>query len=406
MQRRKENIKLFLIKKPFFFLYIFLKYPNRVNHLTTMAPFNMLSTGYCLQIFLFIEERCIMRFSKILICLIVSLLSCASTALADANEVTIDPNSPVVTVNGVDITHGQLNSIMKPQLDRMSQQVPPQWLEQAKQQLRQQVLEQSIVEKLLDEKIKEANIVVTIQDVNDQLQTIASQQNPPMSVEQFKQLLVAYGQSFEEVKEKIKKGLGYQKVFEAIWEGKIDVTEENAKKYYNEHLSEFQNELQVKASHILIMPDTSDPEVPQELAKTKAKEEAGKILQQVKQDSDFAELAKTHSGCSSAPAGGDLGYFGKGRMVQPFEKAAFALKVGQVSDVVETNFGYHIIKVTDRKEPSTTTFEQAKDSIIQTLTTTKQDELVQKYITDLKAKANIVYHTDQVPTPQKVENPG
>ncbi|MHC4186748.1 MAG: peptidylprolyl isomerase [Planctomycetota bacterium] len=346
-----------------------------------------------------------MKFSKILICLIVSLLSCTSAALADANEVTIDPNSPVVTVNSIDITEGQLQSIMKPQLERMSQQVPPQWLEQAKQQLRQQVIEQTIVEKLLDEKLKEAKIVITAQDVNDQLQTIASQQNPPMSAEQFKQLLLAYGQSFEEVREKIKKGLGYQKVIETAWEGKIDFTEENAKKYYNENLSEFQNELQVKASHILIKPDTSDPEVPNELAKTKAKEKAEQLLSQVKQGADFAELAKTNSSCTSAPGGGDLGYFGKGRMVQPFEKAAFTLKTGQYSDVVETNFGYHIILVTDRKEPSTTTFEQAKDSIIQKLTTAKQDELAQKYIADLKAKANIIYHTNQAPTPPQIQTP-
>jgi len=270
-------------------------------------------------------------------------------------------------------------------------------LEQAKQQLRQQTLEQSIVEKLLDEKIKEQKISVTDQDVNDQLEIIASQQNPPVSVEQFKQLLEVYGQSFDEVKDKMKKGLAYQKIFEKTWEGKVDVSEEDVKKYYNEHLGEFQNELQVKASHILIMPDTSDSEVPQELAKTKAREKAEQLLVQVKQGADFAELAKAHSGCSSAPGGGDLKYFGKGRMVQPFEKAAFALKVGQHSEVVETNFGYHIIMVTDRKEPSTTTFEQAHDIIIQKLTVAKQDELAQKYITELKANANIVYHTAQLP---------
>jgi peptidyl-prolyl cis-trans isomerase C len=353
--------------------------------------------------YVFRKERFIMSFSKICICLIVSLLASLSTAQDDSNVVAVNPDSPVVTVNGIDITEGQLQAIMRPQLERMSQQVPPQWLEQAKNQLRQQVLEQSVVEKLLDEKIKETKIVVTDQDVNDQLKTIASQQNPPMTVEQFKQLLETYGQSFDEVTERIKTGLGYQKVFEATWEGKINVTEDDAKKYYNENTAEFQNELQVKASHILIMPDTSDPEVPQELAKTKAKEKAEQLLVQVKQGADFAELAKAHSGCSSAPGGGDLGYFGKGRMVQPFEKAAFALKVGQNSDVVETNFGYHIIMVTDRKEPSTTTFEEAKDSIIQKLTAAKQDELTQKYVTELKAEANIVYHTAQAPVPQQAE---
>jgi peptidyl-prolyl cis-trans isomerase C len=343
-----------------------------------------------------------MRLLKIIfVVLILFAAVSVYAAMADANEVVIDPNNPVVTVNGVNITEGRIQSIMKPQLEQMSKQVPPQWLEQSKKQLRQQVIEQNVVETLLDEKVKESQVTVSPQDVNDQLQTLASQQN--MSMEQFKDFLASYSQNVDEIKERIKKGLEYKQVFEKTWEGKIEFTEEDAKKYYNENLNEFQNQLQVKASHILIKPDTSDPEVPQELAKTKAKEKAENLLQQVKQGADFAEVAKANSSCPSAAQGGDLGYFGKGMMVQPFEQAAFALQVGQLSDTVETNFGYHIIKVTDRKEPSMTTYEQAKDSIIQKLTTAKQDELAQKYIAELKADANIVYHTVQAPVPQQTE---
>jgi parvulin-like peptidyl-prolyl isomerase len=86
-------------------------------------------------------------------------------------------------------------------------------------------------------------------------------------------------------------------------------------------------------------------------------------------------------------------------MVPPFDKAAFELEVGKVSDIVETRFGYHIIKVTDHKDPSTASFEQAKNSLIRQLTQKKQSEFANKYIESLKAAADIVYPPGKEPTP-------
>jgi len=86
-------------------------------------------------------------------------------------------------------------------------------------------------------------------------------------------------------------------------------------------------------------------------------------------------------------------------MAAPFEKAAFELEVGKVSDIVETQFGYHIIKVTGHKDAGTTSFEQAGDNIIKQLTQNKQKELANKYIDSLKAAANIVYPPGKEPTP-------
>ena len=126
------------------------------------------------------------------------------------------------------------------------------------------------------------------------------------------------------------------------------------------------------------------------------------MLEQIKAGADFAELAKANSDGPSAPQGGELGLKPRGSWVKPFEDAAFALEVGQVSDVVQTRFGYHIIKVTDHQDPNTISFEEAKDDVIEWLTRNKQNSLTKKYIESLKATADIVYPPGKEPKAEPV----
>ncbi len=303
-------------------------------------------------------------------------------------ETVADPNKigVAVTINGVDITESDVEALIKPQLEKMAAQLPLSVVEQYKKQLRQQALESMIVEQLLDEKVKVEKIVVTEEEIIDHIKAMASQQK--LSMEDFKALIEAYGQSFDEIKQRIQRGLGYQKLMEAQFAGKINVTEDDARKYYSENKSEFE---QVRASHILIQPDTADPNTDPNETKAKARAKTQELLKQIKGGADFAELAKANSSCSSAARGGDLNFFRRGQMVPAFEKVAFKLKVGQASDIVETRFGYHIIKVTERKDAGVTQFKQNKDDIIKMLTQKKQAELAMQYIESLKAKANIVY---------------
>jgi peptidyl-prolyl cis-trans isomerase C len=325
---------------------------------------------------------------------------------ADSSALQRLPSDGVaVTVNGVDIKESQIETQLKPQLQKMAAQLPPTFIEQYKKQLRQQILEGMIVEQLLDGKVKENNIIVTEEEAVGHLEKAAAQQN--LSLSDIKEMMEARGQSFDEAKQRIKKGMAYQKFMEAQWTGKINVTEDDAKKYYSENKTKFETPEQVRASHILIKPNTnqatavstltSDPNADPNQAKAKAKAKAEDLLKQIKGGADFAELAKTNSDCPSAKQGGDLDFFGRGQMVPAFERAAFALKPGQVSDVVETQFGYHIIKLTDHKDANTIPFEQAKDDIVKLLTQTKQAEFAEEYVKSLEADANIVYPPGKEP---------
>lgn len=334
-------------------------------------------------------------------CFVILLAACSLAEVSGPNTVSTEPNKSAetavdnlaVTVNGVDINESQIEAQLKPMLEKIGTQLPSAFVEQYKKQLRQRVLDKIIIEQLLDEKVKAAKIVVTDEEIIEQIKKMTSQQQPPLSMEDFKALIEASGQSFDDVKLRIQKGLAYQKLMEAQWAGKINIKEEDAKKYYSENKSKFETPEQVRASHILIKPDTTDPNQ----AKATARAKAESLLKQIKGGADFAELARANSDCPSSKQGGDLNFFGRGQMVPAFEKAAFALKPGQVSDVVETQFGYHIIKATDHKDASATPFEQAKDDILKLLTQTKQAEFAEEYIKSLKADANIVYPPGKEP---------
>jgi peptidyl-prolyl cis-trans isomerase C len=152
-------------------------------------------------------------------------------------------------------------------------------------------------------------------------------------------------------------------------EDKTQLSEEDLKDFYDKHPDEFNQGLQVKAKHILV--DTE--------------EEAKEIQEKLQKGGDFAELAKAHSkDKGSAVNGGDLGFFTKGRMVPEFEHVAFNLKPGELSDPVKTQFGYHLIQVTEKKEGTQRAFEEVKASIERRLKMEKQRETFDTYIEKLK----------------------
>lgn len=168
---------------------------------------------------------------------------------------------------------------------------------------------------------------------------------------------------------------------------KISIPEDELKSYYDKHKEEFKTPEMVKARHILVKvnPSASAEE------KKKAKEKAEDILKKIKGGQDFAKLASEFSDDpGSKMNGGDLGFFAKGRMIKPFEDAAFSLKPGEVSGVVETQFGFHIIKVEERKDAGVEGFDTAKEKIRQKLLQdrikTKVTEFIDSAMKDAKAE--------------------
>lgn len=161
-------------------------------------------------------------------------------------------------------------------------------------------------------------------------------------------------------------------------EQEAQVSDADLKKYYDENKDKFKTGEQVRASHILV----------------KTEKEAQDILAQLKNGAKFEDLAKKYSTDATSAKGGDLGWFSKGAMVPEFDKVVFGMKEGQVSGIVKTQFGYHIIKVTGIRPAGIRSFDEVKEQIKSTLLPSKQQEIFQKMKEDLKKNAKVSIKED------------
>lgn len=173
--------------------------------------------------------------------------------------------------------------------------------------------------------------------------------------------------------EDLKKRLIVEAYLKKKVESDTTVSDEELKKFYEQNKDKFKADAQIRASHILVSTE----------------QEAKDLLSKLKAGGNFEELAKGHSKDSSAAKGGDIGWFGKGAMVPPFEKALMALKEGQLSDVVRTDYGYHIIKLTGKRPAGLRPFDEVKEQIKGALMPAKQQELFLKIKEELKKSAKI-----------------
>jgi peptidyl-prolyl cis-trans isomerase C len=237
---------------------------------------------------------------------------------------------------------------------------------------------------LLEQATEKAKIAVTDEELAERVDQV---KGGFASEEAFTDQLTASGLTQAGFMQEVELAIKIEKLLEDQASSLEKTAEQEAHDFYDKNIERFKQAEQVKASHILIPLEEADTE------ETKAgkKQKLEGILDQVRGGADFAALAQEHSSCPSKTRGGDLGFFPRGQMVGEFEEVAFTLEVGQVSDVVETQFGYHIIKVTEKKAASTVPFDESKADITAFLDNQKQQQAVASYIDSLRSIAKIQY---------------
>jgi peptidyl-prolyl cis-trans isomerase C len=282
----------------------------------------------------------------------------------------------VARVNGTLIDSRELRRAKKVML--RGQTIPPDQNAAADKQ----AVEQLISAELL----YQAAAKVEIKDLDKQIDAKLAQGKERFKDEQdFKNAIKELEMDEKELREYTRRDLLITQYVESVFVAKTVVTDAEIRSFYDKNPDKFTREESVKASHILIGVDSAASADD----KKKAREKADKLKKELAGGADFATLAKGNSTCPSSQQGGDLGSFGKGQMVPAFEKAAFALKPGEVSDVVETQFGYHIIKLTEKAAAATTDFKDVKVKIGEYLKGVKVNEAIQKYLEETKKTAKI-----------------
>ncbi|MCK4259362.1 MAG: peptidylprolyl isomerase [Halanaerobiales bacterium] len=240
--------------------------------------------------------------------------------------------------------------------------------------LKRQTLEQMVWNIILEKVTYELGLEIAEEEILEQLEEIKA--NYP-DEDTFQQVLEEVNYTVEELRYDIILNLTYEKLSFRLAEDE-GVSEEEMRESYEKDREFFTEPEQFRTSHILV--DTEE----------KAKE----MLAKINNGEDFAQLAKDNSTCPSAENGGDLGFFDLGSVVAEFGQATVALEIGQISDLVQSQFGWHIIKLEDKKEAVVHPYEEVKDMIYDALFAKKKDNIATSYLDTKRSEADIEYFDD------------
>ena len=349
-----------------------------------------------------------MRGKKILATLAISAVLFAGCGLKSGET--------IITVNDKKITQGQFDKMFDEQagngmLAALGIDIKSDTNNFLYLLVKDRVINELIVKTLLDEEIEKRGITVTNKEVDQAIKEIVDKLG---SKEQLNTLLKQNGMTNAQFKRDLKEEVKMKKLAKEL--GTYNVSDAEAKKFYNDNIKKFKHPEKVRASHILISvspaeieevvkSDAKNKNLDEAALKAKVEEEikaksaeaetkANKLLAEAKKDmTQFAKLAKDNSDdTTSAVKGGDLGFFAAKEMVPEFSKAAFSMKPNTISDKpVKTQYGYHIIMVTDRAAAGQDSFDKVKNNIKGYLENQKQIEAIDKLTESLKKNAKIVY---------------
>lgn len=308
-------------------------------------------------------------------------LAQATPPAADAPAKPVPAQLPevVARVNGQPISGGDLQQAVGELEARAGQSVPAE----QRDRIVRGVLDQLISYRLLAQESAARKVAVPDADVDARIAQIRSQ-FPSEQV--FTQTLAQRQLTLESLRADVREGMQIDKMIDAEVGPRTAVSAEQVNDFYTKNPSEFQQAEQVHASHILIrVPENADA-----AAKEQARARASDVLKAVKAGQDFGALAKEHSqDPGSGPKGGDLGFFERGQMVGPFEQAAFSLALGQSSELVETQFGFHIIKVLEKQTARTIPLEEVRGKVEEFLLGQNRERETQVLIDALKARGKV-----------------
>ncbi len=311
--------------------------------------------------------------------LFIMALGFANPACASENK----DSSTIVEVNGKKLTETDLNSQLDKVLTSTKGQFPPDQIETVKEEIKKNIIENFIQRTILEDEIQKSKITADKTEVDNELDEIKKSLPAGMTLEF---ALQQTGRSMDEMTDDIAFMVKVNKLLDLKMKDTPEPTAAEIEEFYNENKDQFIQEETVSARHILIKVEEDDDKKTKDEKFAKAKSVREKLIN----GEDFEKLALDSSDCPSKENGGSLGDFTRGRMVKPFEEAAFSQEINEIGPVVETKFGYHIIQVLDREEEKSQTLAEATPEIKKILRNQQKEKFAQSYIQDLRSKAKII----------------
>jgi peptidyl-prolyl cis-trans isomerase C len=297
-----------------------------------------------------------------------------------------DGGATVVEVDGMKLTKAEVNAQVEKKIAQFAAQIPPERLEEAKADVRKGVIDAFVNLTLLKKEISAKKIEANEKEISDFLDQMKANMPPGQTIEEF---MKRNNMDLAKLREEVGNNIRINKLITKEAGGSLKPADKEITDFYAKNQQMFQKPESVHARHILVVSDKKDDE------KTKAEKlaKAEAIRKRLTAGEDFAQIAAKDSDCPSKDKGGDLGTFGRGQMVKPFEDAAFAQAPKAIGPVVTTDFGFHIIQVLEHNASQTVKLDDPlKKKITGFLERQKQEEVFGKIIKRLKAAANIVIH--------------
>lgn len=289
----------------------------------------------------------------------------------------------IAVVNGKPVTLSEFNEREAPLSRQISESYSGADREKRLSDLKKKVMDSLIEDLLLEQEAERSGMKVSDRDIDDAIDDVKKQNN--LNDETLRAALKREGLTYEAYRVQVKKQIEKSRVIGQQVRSKVNVTEKDLVDYYERNQKLFMKDQEVKVSHILFL-------VPEKASNSEIeniRKQASDVLEMARKGRDFSELARKYSQDASGKEGGSLGFFKRGQILPALEQAAFSLKKGEISDLVRTTYGFHIIRVDDAKEATPEPFDSVKEKIRSTVTSEMMEQRYREWMEELKKTAII-----------------
>jgi len=308
--------------------------------------------------------------------LIVSILMTVAAYATIVDRIVAIVNHDVITLSELD---KNVNSYMK----RIEKTVPEDQLDAIEKHVRQMVLNELIDQRLITQEAKKRGLMATDRDVNDAITNIITQRK--ITHEKLQYEIEQLGITFDEYREEVRAQLTKRNFLAGEIKSKITISKEEIGAYYREHRKDYEGKEAARIRQILILLPRDAADQTREKLRMRAED----ILQRLRQGDSFSMLATEVSQGPAAKTGGDLGFVEKGLMLPDVDAAAFSLKIGEISDVIESPIGFHIIQVVDKRGEGVKPIESVREEIIGRIGDEKMENKFEEWLNEQREKAHI-----------------